>query len=60
MTYNELSNIARKGKIGLLPNFKGYFKWDYANNELSFSNKDFTYKAKDLDILNRTDFYYII
>ena len=36
MTYNELYNIVKKGKVGLLPNFKGYFKWDYADNDMIF------------------------
>lgn len=59
MTYTEFYKIAQKGKIGLLPNFTGYFKWSYAINDLMFYNKDFKCKAKDLNVQNRTDFYYI-
>lgn len=59
MTYNELCKIAKQGKIGKLPNFIGYFKWSYAVDDLVFYNRDFQCKAKDLDVQNRTDFYYI-
>lgn len=60
MTYNELCELSKQGKTGLLPNFIGYFNWDYKSNELIFHNKDFKCKAKDLNIQDRTDFYYII
>ena len=29
MTYNEIEKILKQGKIGMLPNYKGYFHWDY-------------------------------
>ena len=60
MTYNEFCELAKQGKIGKLPNFIGYFKWSYAVDDLIFYNGDFQCKAKDLDIQDRTDFYYII
>lgn len=60
MTYDNLQKFAQDGKIGKLPNFIGYFKWDYATNTLMFYNGDFKCKASDLDILGRDDFYYII
>ena len=50
MTYNELCKLAKQGKVGLLPNFVGYFKWDYGCNNLMFHNKDFRCKAKDLNV----------
>lgn len=59
MTYEELSNKAKEGKTGRLPNFIGYFNWSYRYNELMFHNGDFRCKAKDLNVQNRTDFYYI-
>lgn len=59
MTYNNICKLAKQGKIGLLPKFEGYFKWDYSSNDLIFQNKDFKCKALDLGIQNRTDFYYI-
>lgn len=59
MTYNELCELAKLGKTGKLPNFIGYFNWSYRYNELMFHNKDFRCKAKDLNVQNRTDFYYI-
>ena len=36
MTYNNICKFAKQGKIGLLPKFKGYFKWDYSSNDLIF------------------------
>lgn len=60
MTYSEIIPIARKGKLIKLPNFEGIFKWDYAKENLVFNNGTFWCDADDLDILNRTDFYYII
>ena len=56
MTYLEAT---KNGRIVKLPNFEGYFKWDYAQNKLIFLNKDFKCDANKLDILNRLDFYYI-
>ena len=50
MTYEELSNKAKEGKTGRLPNFIGYFDWSYRYNELMFRNKDFRCKAKDLNV----------
>ena len=32
MTFKELSILLKKGKIGKLPNYEGYFKWDYNND----------------------------
>lgn len=60
MNYSEILKVTRNGKTAMLPNFIGYFKWDYSSNEMIFYNGDFKCKASDLDILNRTDFYYII
>lgn len=60
MTYSDLVKKAKAGKIGMLPNFVGYFKWDYGKNNLIFQNGDFICNAENLDILNRQDFYYII
>ncbi len=59
MTYDEMLKVTRKGKLGKLPNFIGYFKWNFVENDMIFYNGDFQCKASDLDILNRTDFYYI-
>lgn len=60
MTYNEICVLAKTGNLIKLPNFEGYFKWDYAINDLVFYNGSYKCRASDLDIKNRTDFYYII
>lgn len=60
MTYSEICKIASKGYTCMLPNFTGYFKWDYYLKDLIFQNKDYKCRAKNLNIQDRTDFYYII
>lgn len=60
MTYSEITEIAKCGKLGKLPNFTGYFKWDFGSNSLIFYNRDYRCPAESLDVLNRDDFYYII
>ena len=60
MTYGEILKITRKGKLGKLPNFIGYFKWDFGNRVLMFANGDFRCNAEDLNVKDRTDWYYII
>lgn len=60
MTYDEMLKVTRKGKLGKLPNFIGYFKWDFGSKALIFTNEDYKCLAEELDIKNRQDFYYII
>lgn len=60
MTYDEMLKVTRKGKLGKLPNFIGYFKWNFGNKTLVFTNGDYKCLAEELDIKNRQDFYYII
>lgn len=59
MTYQEIEPLLKQGKVAKLPNYKGYFRWDYANKRLYFING--TYTKNDLDEeKKRTDWYYII
>ena len=60
MNDQESIKIAKQGKTIMLPNFIGYFKWNFGNNTLVFTNRDFKCEAEQLDIKNRQDFYYII
>lgn len=60
MTYDEIISKARQGKLIKLPNFEGIFKWDYGKENLVFNNGTFQCDADELDILSRTDFYYVI
>jgi len=41
MTYTQISELVRKGKIGMLPHFVGYFKWNYNKEEVWFENGDY-------------------
>jgi hypothetical protein len=36
MSYQEIKNICKKGKIGLIPGWEGYIKYDYSKKELYF------------------------
>lgn len=36
MTLEEIEPIIKSGKTSILPNFEGYFKWDYGNNRIIF------------------------
>ena len=60
MSYQEILQKAREGKLVKLPNFEGIFKWDYGRQVLVFNNGTFWCDAEQLDILDRTDFYHII
>lgn len=57
MTYEEIIPIAKKGNIIKLPNWNGYFKWDYETERLQFINDEF--KSFDNVDKTRTDYYYI-
>lgn len=59
MTYQEAIKYAKQGKTLCLPNFTGFFDWDYGTDKLGFHNQSFFCNAEDLDIKNRDDFYYI-
>ena len=59
MTYDRISKLVKNGKIGLLPNYNGYFKWDYGKNCMYMEYENF--RKYDLDQeSHRTDFFYII
>lgn len=60
MIYSEILIKAKEGKLIKLPNFEGIFKWDYRKENLVFNNGNYWCDVDDLDILSRTDFYYII
>lgn len=63
MEYNIATLHAATGHTLLLPDWKGYFKWDYNTNELYFQNGDYKLTAQQLQqfkLYNRTDWYYII
>lgn len=60
MTYNEATLRAVTGETLMLPNFIGYFKWNYGKHYLEFINEDFRCNADDLNVRDRTDWYWII
>lgn len=62
MNYNQATLHAATGKVLLLPEWKGYFYWNYGTKELNFRNGDYHLSSKELDdkdIKNRLDWYYI-
>lgn len=62
MTLDELKPLIRKGKWGIIPDWKGYLKYDYYNKQLYFTNEDYVLKGTELEdkIKDRIDLYYII
>lgn len=62
MTYQELYKLVRKGKTGMIPNWKGYIKWNYSKNQIYFVNGDYRIDQEELEnkIKDRNDLYYII
>ena len=62
MTYLEIKNICQRGKIGLIPGWIGYIKYNYGIRELEFVNGDYKMSEKELEskIKDRNDLYYII
>ena len=64
MTYTQIKDICRRGKIGLIPKWTGYLKWDYSKNEIYFQNENYIMTQAELEgnygIANRDDLYYII
>ena len=62
MTLEELKPLIRKGKIGLIPKWKGYIKWNYVLEQMYFVNDGYILTEQELKdkLNNRNDLYYII
>lgn len=62
MNYEEIKDICSHGKIGLVPGWKGYIKYDYYKRELYFQDGDYKMQQSELEdkISKRNDLYYII
>lgn len=64
MTYAEIKKLCRKGKVGMIPGWQGYLRWDYSLDQLYFKNNNYKMTQDELEgnygISNRTDLYYII
>lgn len=65
MTLEEMTYQCKQGKLGLFPDYEGYFKWNYGTNELDYMNyRGSLFPARNLkhwnSIKGSKDFYYII
>lgn len=62
MNLTEIIKICKKGKTGIIPNWKGYLDWDYSINQIYFHNGDYRINEdKLIELLkDRNDLYYII
>lgn len=62
MNLEEIIDICRGGKTGIIPGWVGYLDWDYADDQLVFHNNEYKLKGKQLldNIQDRNDLYYII
>lgn len=62
MNYNQATLYAATGKILMLPDWHGYFYWNYGTKELNFRDGDYHLDGKqlqDMNIRDRNDWYYI-
>ena len=62
MNYNQATLYAATGKILMLPDWHGYFYWNYDTKELNFRDGDYHLDGKqlqDMNIRDRNDWYYI-
>lgn len=59
MTFEKIKPLLIKGKIGLLPNYIGYFHWDYVKQAPYMKNGDYIKYNLDNE-LKRNDWFYII
>ena len=62
MNFSEIKQICKKGKVGLIPGWKGYLKYNYGLDELTFVNGDYLMRQEELEskLLDRKDLYFII
>ena len=63
MNYNQATLFAATGHTLMLPDWVGYFKWDWSKNELYFQNGDYylnSEQIKEKDLHLRNDWYYIL
>lgn len=63
MGWNEATIHAATGDTLMLPNWQGYFKWDFEKHELYFQNGDYylnQQQIKERKLHERDDWYYII
>ena len=62
MNYNQATLRAATGDIIMLPDWQGYFKWDYNKQEFYFQNGDYylnNQQIREMKLDQRTDWYYI-
>lgn len=62
MNYNQATLHAATGSILILPGWHGYFYWNYATQKLNFRDGNYqldSAQLKDMNIINRDDWYYI-
>lgn len=62
MNYNQATLHAATGNVLILPGWHGYFYWNYETQELNFRDGNYQLdgaQLKDMNIINRDDWYYI-
>lgn len=60
MTLNQIKEVCKQGKIGLIPGWVGYIKYNYLTNQIYLENGDYKMYNLEDQIKDRTDLYYII
>lgn len=56
MNYNQATLYAATGKVLMLPDWHGYFYWNYSTKELNFRDGE---QLQDMNIRDRNDWYYL-
>ena len=62
MTLDQIKEKCSQGKVGMIPGWTGYIKYDYYKKQIYFVNGDYVMNQSELEhkISNRTDLLYII
>lgn len=55
MEYSEVINKAKEGKYLKLPNYEGYFYWNFYSKKLIFRNGDYINENMGDKVKNRND-----
>lgn len=60
MDFDQAITFAQTGHTLMLPNYVGYFKWNYGKSKLYFQNGDYKTSEIEENVKKRKDWIYII
>lgn len=47
MTLEEIEPFLKKGKLGIIPNWIGYLKYNHSTKQIEFQNNDYIINEKN-------------